>query len=218
MVRFLLILLLLVTGVGPGAADNAVEAWLDEPDFDPALVNEGELSLHPEPPSEPVHAHYNRITLTTDSLRDGWAGLYQCHTHMDAVPDAQVVFRPGRIRGLEVASTVAIGQARVDGHTVQIKGVEHGAELCLRAESRVVTPADDGFFVRNGPFMRSFLDGYYPMHVTLEIVLPPGEWQLFGSRPASQPGFEVQYTAGRVTADAWFSGELRTEFHFLPAK
>jgi hypothetical protein len=54
------------------------------------------------------------------------------------------------------------------------------------------------------------------MHVTLEIVLPPGDWQLFGSRPASQPGFEVQYTAGRVMADAWFSGRLFTEFHFLP--
>ena len=218
MVRSLLILLLVATGVGQAAADNAVEAWLDEPEFDPALVNEGELILHTDPPAEPVHAHHNRITLTTDSLRDGWAALYQCHTHMDAVPDAQVVFRPGRIRGLEVASTVAIGQAWVDGHTVQLKSVEHGAELCLRAESRVVTLADGGFFVRNGPFMRSFLDGYYPMHVTLEIVLPPGDWQLFGSRPASQPGFEVQYTAGRVTADAWFSGELRTEFHFLPAK
>ena len=84
------------------------------------------------------------------------------------------------------------------------------------AESRVVTPADGGFFVRNGPFMRSFLDGYYPMHVTLEVVLPPGEWQLFSTRPASQPGFEVQYRAGMVRADAWFSGMLRTEFHFLP--
>jgi hypothetical protein len=64
--------------------------------------------------------------------------------------------------------------------------------------------------------MRSFLDGYYPMHVSLEIVLPPGNWRLFGSRPARQPGFEVQYAAGTVTADAWFSGRLYTEFHFLP--
>jgi hypothetical protein len=216
--RTIVTLILLAVMTGPVSADNAVEAWLEAPDFDPSTVNEGELTLHTEPPPEPVHAHHNRITLTAASLQDGWAGLYQCHTHLDAVPDAQVVFRSGRIRQLEVAKTAAIGRAWVEGHTVQLKDIEPGAELCLRAESRVVTPADNGFIVRNGPFMRSFLDGYYPMHVTLEIVLPPGDWQLFGSRPASQPGFEVQYVAGTLTADAWFSGMLRTEFHFLPGK
>ncbi len=214
--RTIVTLILLAVMTGPVSADNAVEAWLEAPEFDPGMVNEGELVFHAEPPSGPVHAHHNRITLTRQSLQDGWAGLYQCHTHLDAVPDAQVVFRQGRIRQLEVAKTAAIGRAWVEGHTVQLKGVEPGAQLCLRAESRVVTPADGGFVVRNGPFMRNFLDGYYPMHVILEIVLPPGDWQLFGSRPASQPGFEVQYAAGTVTADAWFSGRLRTEFHFLP--
>lgn len=214
--RTIVTLILVGVIMSPALAGSDAEAWLEAPEFDPDTVNEGELTFHPEPPAGPVHAHHNRITLTRQSLQDGWAGLYQCHTHLDAVPDAQVVFREGRIRGLEVAKTVAIGHARVEGHTVQLKNVEPGAQLCLRAESRVVTPADGGFFVRNGPFMRSFLDGYYPMHVTLEVVLPPGEWQLFSTRPASQPGFEVQYSAGMVRADAWFSGKLRTEFHFLP--
>ena len=216
--RTIVTLMLLAVMTWPVSADNSIEAWLEAPDFDPASVNEGELVFHEEPSADPVHAHHNRITLTAESLQDGWAGLYQCHTHLDAVPDAQVVFRQGRIRHLEVARTAAIGRAWVEGHTVQLKDVGPGAELCLRAESRVVTTADNGFIVRNGPFMRSFLDGYYPMHVTLEIVLPPGDWQLFGSQPASQPGFEVQYMAGTVTADAWFSGKLRTEFHFLPGK
>ena len=213
--RTIVTLILLGVITWPVLADGDPEAWLEAPEFDPSTVNEGELVFHAPPPAGAVHTHYNRITLTGQSLQDGWAGLYQCHMHLDAVPDAQIVFRQGRIRELEVAKTVAIGQARVEGHTVQLKDVLPGAELCLRAESRVVTPADGGFMVRNGPFMRSFLDGYYPMHVTLEIVLPHGDWQLFGSRPASQPGFEVQYRAGTVTADAWFSGKLRTEFHFL---
>ena len=214
--RSIVTLLLLGVITRLSSADNSFEAWLEAPEFDPATINEGELSFHAEPPAGPVHAHHNRISLSRQSLQDGWAGLYQCHTHLDAVPDAQVVFREGRIRGLEVAKTVAIDHARVEGHTVQLKNVQPGAELCLRAESRVVTLADGGFFVRNGPFMRSFLDGYYPMHVTLEIILPPGDWHLFSTRPASQPGFEVQYEAGTVRADAWFSGKLRTEFHFLP--
>ena len=199
------------------AASDADEAWLAAPEFDPATINEGELTFHAGALPKVVHAHHNRITLSRQSLVDGWAELYQCHTNLDAVPDAQVVFRPGRIRALAVAKATAIGRAWVEGASVQLQDVRSGARLCLAAESRVVRPlADGGFVVRNGPFMRSFLDGYYPLHVTLEIVLPAGNWQLIGSKPATQPGFDVQYAAGRLIADAWFSGRLETEFRFLP--
>ena len=47
-------LMLLAVMVGPVWADNAVESWLEAPEFDPALVNEGELVFHGEPPAGPV--------------------------------------------------------------------------------------------------------------------------------------------------------------------
>ena len=197
----------------------ADDAWLDA--HDEALttsVNEGELAFLEQPPAEAVHAHHNRITLSGRSLNDGWAGLYQCHTDLDPVPAAEIVFNAGRARPLQVEELAGIERAWVEGVSVQLQGVAPGARLCLSGETRVVVPQPDGsFLVRNGPFMRRFLDGFYPMHVRLEIVLPPGDWTLVHSQPAAQPGFEITRTAQGLDVDAWFEGELRTEFNFTPA-
>jgi hypothetical protein len=200
-----------------GIADEAGAAdfFPDGPDVED--INEGALELLPVRPSGPVHAHSNRITLTADSLQDGWADLYQCHRHLDAVAAAQVVYNRERVRRIQVEQSGGIGRARVEGTTVQLENVTASAVLCIRAESRIVWPQSaNRFVVRNGPFMRKFLDGYYPMHVTLEIILPPGDWVLEKSEPATQPGFNVTRTATGVVADAWFAGELETEFHFAP--
>ncbi|MGB5307174.1 MAG: hypothetical protein WBO57_13115 [Gammaproteobacteria bacterium] len=212
--------LLLSAGTGLSTAADVAgdDAWGDmEAAEAVAHVNEGDLRFLDQPPSGPVHAHYNRIGITTRSLNDGWAALYQCHTHLDVVPAAQVVFNAERIRSLQVKEVAGIGQARVEGASVQLEDVQPGARLCLAAESRVIeTHADGGFVVRNGPFMRRFLDGFYPMHVTLEFILPPGAWELVHSQPAAQSGFTVTEEAGRVRVDTWFEGELRTEFYFRP--
>jgi hypothetical protein len=200
----------------PGPAD----ADPDFPeDFDASTINEGELEFLANPPEKPVHTHHNQIFLKPTSLEDGWAALYQCHTHLDPVPAAQIVFHTERIRQLQVDQFTGIGSATVDGASVQLEAVDPGAKICLSAESRVVVPQPgSGFQVRNGPFMRSFLDGYYPMHVMLEISLPPGRWTLARSEPAPQPGFVVSYGEGKVRVDAWFSGQLRTRFYFEPVR
>jgi hypothetical protein len=205
---------------GPPASAGQEADWPDDPgDFDFNAVNEGELVFLERPPEKPVHTHRNRITLTARSLVDGWAALYQCHSRLDPVPATQIVFRPGRVRRLQVEEYTAIGAVRVEGDTVQLEDIRPGARLCLSAESRVVRPdGGGGFAVHNGPFMRGFLDGYYPMHVVLEIGLPPGDWKLVRSEPAAQRGFDVRTTADGVSADAWFSGRLRTEFHFMPSQ
>lgn len=214
-----LLLLAAAGGMHPAPAGDDIEEWLDsQEEFNPDAVNEGELEFIGVPPSEPVHTHQNRITATPQSLRDGWAALYQCHAHLDPVPAAEIVFNEGRIRKLRVERATGIGRARAAGVSVQLEDVSPGAELCISGETRVIVPQPGGgFLVRNGPFMRRFLDGFYPMHVILDIVLPEGAWMLAHASPAAQPGFEITRTAAGVRADAWFSGELRTEFHFLPA-
>ena len=187
------------------------------PEPDTAEVNEGILDFLSSPPVDRVHAHRNRITLSPASLQDGWASLYQCHESLDSVPAAQIVYDSERIRKLQVASVNGIGRAWVEGHTIQLEDVSDTAGLCIRAESRVVHRLDGGrFVVRNGPFMRRFLDGYYPMNVLLDIRLPPGDWQLEKSRPRVQPGFEVVSRSDGLSAEAWFEGKLVTEFYFMP--
>ncbi len=188
------------------------------PEAETKDVNEGSLVFLARPPQDKVHTHRNRIILSTASLQHGWASLYQCHESLDSVPAAQIVYDDTRIRQLQVASVTGIGRAWVEGHTIQLEDVSETAGLCIEAESRVVHRlGGDRFMVRNGPFMRRFLDGYYPMHVSLNIQLPPGDWQLETSQPRVQPGFNVISRPDGLSADAWFEGKLVTEFYFIPA-
>lgn len=211
-----IIALQLVSGVAVSEDADFEAAFTLEPDT--GHVNEGTLDFLSSPPSGKAHAHRNHITLSQASLQDGWASLYQCHDSLDSVPAAQIVYESSRIRKLQVASVNGIGRAWVEGHTVQLEDVSDPAGLCITAESQVVQRLDGGrFVVRNGPFMRRFLDGYYPMHVSLDIRLPPGEWRLEKSSPRAQPGFAVISRPDGLKADAWFEGKLVTEFYFRPA-
>jgi len=170
-----------------------------------------------EPPANPVHHHTNRITIDAQALRTGWARLRQCHTHMDALGATQIVFNAGRIREIEVVSSSHIARIRVRDDRVLLDGVEHGAAICLRAETRSVERRPDAsVVVRNGPFMRRFLDSYFPMHVTLEVRYPADQLRFRSIQPSPQPGLALQQEPGRVTADAWFSGVLRTRLRFRP--
>lgn len=182
-----------------------------------ARVNTGTLAFLPSPPERPVHHHHNELILDAQSLDHGWARLRQCHEHLDAVPRAEVVFRPDGIRGLALVSASGIDRAWVEGPSVQLAGVGNAARLCLDAESQVVSRNDDGSYsVRNGPFMRRFLDGYYPMRVTLAVHYPCDRLRLAEVSPAPQLGFSLSEGDCRVDLSAWFEGRLNTEIRFVP--
>lgn len=207
----------------PVCMTTTVASESDEQAFpetvDTSGVNEGALSFLAAPPVDPVHTHDNRITLSMNSLRDGWADMYQCHQHLDPVAATQIVFHRERIRDLKIESHTGIGQAWVEGPSVQLENVKRGAGICLSAQTRLIEQQPGGgFVVRNGPFMRSFLDGFYPMHVKLEIRLPEGNWALASSQPLPRPGFEVVYNGRSLSVRAWFEGRLTTRFGFIPVE
>ena len=199
------------------AAEDADHDWFFE-DFEERIaeVNEGQLVFLASPPDEPVHYHQNTLILDETSLESGWARLMQCHDHLDAVPRAEVTFREGFLRNLAVTETRNIGRAWVEKSTVQLEGVQPGARLCLRAESRVLSHNDDGSYsVRNGPYMRRFLDGYYPMRVSVEVRYPCDRLKLASLSPPAQKGFQVTQGPCRVYLNAWFEGRLKTELRFI---
>jgi len=187
------------------------EAWLDDDAEARALaVNEGELVFLTEPPAKPAHQHVNRLRVTELSLRDGWVSLEQCHSNLDPVPEAEIVFRRDRVRGLEVTQAEAIGAATVEGPSVQLRDVRPGATLCLRAETRALHSLGDGLYeLRNGPYMRRFLDGYYPLRVVLDIRYP-ASIELVDFQPEDQPGFRPELSPQHVRFDTWFEGRLQT--------
>ncbi|MFO7581170.1 hypothetical protein [Guyparkeria sp.] len=181
-------------------------------------VNEGDLVFLETAPAPDGPRMEKRIELTADSLEDGWARMMQCHYNLDAVGAAQIVYNGERTREIEVTRAVNIGEAVAEEASVQMRDVGHGAILCVRADSLAIEPrADgDGYRVENGPFMRRFLDGYYPMQVRLEVRWPEGMLRFVESDPPVQPGYAVEADTDSVTVTAHFEGRLHSVLHLEP--
>ena len=93
--------------------------------------------------------------------------------------------------------------------------MEPGATLCLSAQTRAFHDTGNGYYnLTNGPYMRKFLDGYYPMQVTLDIRYPAELLQLIDVPPPAQPGFALDERPGFIRVNATFEGELQTLIQF----
>jgi hypothetical protein len=189
--------------------------WLDPKFSNTNEVNEGRLEFLPDPPTTPVHHHQHVITIYESSLRDGWVRLEQCHDNLDPVGRAEIVFGEGRVRNLSIDHQAGIGKAWISDHSVQLTNVGRASRLCLSAETKVMkTDGRDSYVLRNGPFMRRFLDGYYPMRVTMKVYYPCDSLEFSKIRPQSQPGFRVTHSGCAVAIEALFEGRLTTEIRF----
>jgi len=198
-----------------------LERWfnsdtLDPPRYDGAKdVNEGNLVFISETPDKSLHHHHNEITISPTSLSDGWILIEQCHSNIDKVPAAQIVFEKNRVRNIKIISYVNIEKAWVEGSTVQFENVKENAKLCIQANTLSLKLLDNGTYsLRNGPFMRRFLDGYFPLHVSFDLNYAQTDLELTSFTPNSQKGFEVKQGAGEIKIDTVFEGRLHTEFYF----
>lgn len=175
-------------------------------------VSNGDLRFLTDAPDRLVHQHLNTIVIHDSSLKDGWVSLEQCHRNLDQVGRLQILFREARVRELRILDYERIERAWVEGPSVQMTGVGPGARLCLAAQTLGLRDHGDGTYVlRNGPFMRRFLDGYYPMRVFFSVVFPAETLQFFAIDPQPQAGFRLWQGPGRVGFDALFEGQLTTE-------
>lgn len=203
--------------VGPGSARGGeAEDWFNRP-FGPSTdtVNEGNLVFLARLPDRTVHRQRNHIVIGDRSLVDGWIDLTQCHDRLDAVPRSQVVFNRERSRALRITRAEGIGQAWVEGNTVQLADTRPGAQLCVRVETQALEPdGENGFALRAGPYMRRFLDGYYPMHVATRVTLGTTQLRYASASPGVQPGFAVWQTDNDIHFDALFEGRLVTRLLF----
>ncbi len=191
----------------------ADDAWEDDPYERAAAVNEGPLVILENPPDKPAHHHLNRLTITEESLASGWVQMNQCHYDIDPVPDLDIVYTPGKIRDLFVTRADDIGKATAGNDRVSVQGVGKEAVLCISGETRALQGTDEGYVLSNGPFMRRFLDGYYPMHLTLDIRYPR-RLKAAEFAPPEKPGIRYKERAGNLVMDLWFEGILETRFVF----
>ena len=214
MIRLLPALTALFLALPPRPAD--AEAFPSQDFEDRArAVSDGELRFLTTAPNKPVHHHSNRIRILPSSLESGWVELAQCHEHLDPVPATEIVFHSDRIRDIRILSHSGIGDVRIDAATVELTDIGPGARLCLSARSQALLGGEGGAYIlRNGPFMRRFLDGYYPMRVSLDIRYPQDSLQPTDTDPEPQVGFTPHHSTGRIRVDTWFEGRLVTRFGF----
>ena len=178
-------------------------------------VNDGDLHFLTKEPAKPVHHHQNRLYISDDSLVSGWVRLEQCHQYLDPVPSMQIVYGQDRIRDLAIVRSENIGKSWVHEHTVQMEQIGHDALICINAESRALHADGDGIYsLSNGPFMRRFLDGYYPMRVSLYVTLETGKLHFIDIAPPPQPGFTFKRESSNLSYEALFEGKLRTILRF----
>lgn len=141
--------------------------------------------------------------------------MEQCHTNLDKVAAVQVVFAKDRVRDIELVSFSNMGKAWVEGPTVQMTDIKANARLCMKAWTRALFINDDGSYsLRNGPFMRRFLDGYFPLRVSMVIDFAGTGLKPTLVSPTRQKGFDIWHKKDRIGFDAVFEGKLRTEFSF----
>lgn len=218
----MLVMSTLLLPLAAGAAEvsqKEIDDWFNGPSQSTASVNEGDLVFLTQKPVKAVHHHHNTLTLDRASLTDGWASLEQCHENIDQVPRAQILFNLSKIKDLKITSSANIEQAWVEGPSVQLKNVGPAARLCVEARSRALTKTGaNTYTLKNGPFMRKFLDGYYPMHVSMRVKLASNDLRFEKISPQEQPGFAVRRTPNEVNIDAWFEGRLQTEMQFNDKK
>lgn len=196
-----------------------LERWFNSDEFAPPLaskdVNEGHLAFLTAAPEDKLHHHHNSVTILPNSLSDGWVLVRQCHSNIDQVSAAQVLFKKERVRELRVLEYRNIGRAWVEGPTVQMTDIGANATICLQARTRALYIKDDGSYcLRNGPFMRRFLDGYFPIRVSMQVKYQGTGLKLVDTSPRQQAGFSIWQKQHQLGFDTIFEGKLRTEFSF----
>lgn len=199
-------------------SNEELERWFNSDSLEPPRyqeVNEGQLTFLAKAPKANLHHHRNSITIKPQSLLDGWIQVQQCHSNLDQVPAAEVLFNKDTIRHITIVSYQHIDKAWVEGSTVQMQNIRANAVLCLQAESRALHANKDGSFsLRNGPFMRRFLDGYFPLQLSMELDYAGTGLTLASMSPSPQTGFRVTQANDHIHIEALFEGKLHTEFRF----
>jgi len=207
MIRYLAAILALSLAATAGAADE----------FDMLDINEGELRFITETPKEPPHEQSTHIMVNEDSLKSGWITMRQCHYRLAPVSAMQVVFNQERARNIKIVQSDNIKRAWVENASVQLEGVEKEAVLCIQSENRSFRRNGTAgtYEWRGGPYMRRFLDGYFPMHVKVAIDYPAKHLRLKTIEPAPLR-LKATTLPGHLRLDAVFEGRLLITAQFAP--
>lgn len=160
---------------------------------------------------------HNIITIEKTSLETGWVQFEQCHYELDPTNLITITYNKERTKNLAVKHSLGIENHAIIGTDIDLKNIQKGAEICVFGETKTLFETDQGFVMKRGPYMRRFLDGYYPMHVEESIsypsVIEPDKTQYNNSL-----GKIFKLYSNSINAQYWFEGALKPHYPFKALK
>jgi len=200
-----------------------LEKWFNEDDTPSSSssiqVDKGQLVFLSKLPDKPPLHSVDEITIDSNSIDNGWVKFEQCYRQLDPIGKVDVIYSYRFMRDLQISSVQHIGAAWIRKQRIELEDVKKDAELCVKAEIRVFYQnPDKSFSLVNGPYLRKYLDGYFPYHVTLIVHYPENRLELIGSLPVEQAGFKINKEKNKLLIDTIFSGTLNTEIIFREIK
>jgi len=196
------------------------DQWLnsDEPIKSKKKINLGTLTLLSAKKYPSVMHSQNKIVITPESLKSGWVSLQQCYYNLDAFPKVDVVYKYRKMIDLKVLSYTKIAKAKLgsakDMKSVELTNVQKGGSLCVSAKVLSLIKTKHGYQLSNGPFRRKYLDGYFPMKVSVEVQYPKKLLKVLKITPLKIINKNKKQKEGRIKLSALFEGELTTQVYF----
>jgi len=196
--------------------DIDLDWFNDDSEFDSLLINEGELKfISPVLNTKVLHSE-TTLSILRSSLETGWVEMEQCYRNLDPVGKTDVVYRYKEIKNLKIKSFQHIRQAIVVDQSIHLEDIGQSASLCVQAMVKILKKSGlNAYKLSNGPYHRSFFDGYYPYHITLTINYPSDLIQFRNMLPVTQPLFKVITKTKQLLIDTWFEGILKIDIEFI---
>ncbi len=197
-----------------------LDKWLntDEPVEKKRPINEGKLSFLSTKKYSAVMHSDNIITINKNSLKNGWVKLNQCYRNLDKFPAVEVVYKYKAVKNLKIKSKALIQEAWIKknsgNNSVELRRVKKGATICVSADVKSLVKLPSGqYSISNGPFRRKFLDGYFPLRVSLAIKYPSRLIKPVTITP-NKPQLNIRKKSKMILIDATFEGVLNTKVSF----
>jgi len=198
---------------------DAERAWFDDDsELNAITVNGGELNWVTKDKTIGQYGLENNLTLSVSALTDGWVQFTQCHNNLDPIQKIEVQYNAQNTRGLTLKEAQNIDAVQIDNNTqaAVLLGVKKQGRVCISGESKSLEKTDSGYLVKRGPYMRKFLDGYYPMALKETLNWSQTNLKLNANGIQSQTGQVYEYSdkAQTLSAEYWFEGRLSPRYEF----
>ena len=198
---------------------DAERAWFeDDSTLNAIAISSGELNWLAKEKTDGQYGLENNITLPLSALTDGWVNFTQCHNNLDPIQKIVVKYNAKNTRGLTLTKAEKIDAVQIDDNnqSAVLFGVKKQGRVCISGESRSLEKTDNGYMVKRGPFMRKFLDGYYPMSLKETINWSQTALKLNTNdlQPHLGKAYEYSNKTQTLIAQYWFEGRLSPKYLF----